>query len=60
VRLAQTGWKTGNEWDKAYDYLAEGNAEILNNLRQRFMTGPFDWEAFDEAEPATAARCRRR
>ncbi len=45
VHLAQTGWKTGEEWDKAYDYLADGNAELLNNLRQRFLSGPFDWAA---------------
>jgi uncharacterized protein YndB with AHSA1/START domain len=45
VHLAQTGWKSGEEWDKAYDYLADGNAELLNNLRQRFVTGPFDWDA---------------
>jgi hypothetical protein len=60
VRLAQTGWKTGDEWDKAYDYLAEGNAEILNNLRQRFMTGPFDWEALtkqnQQQQPGPARR----
>src|SRR5580658_6618607 len=29
VRLTQTGWKTGEEWDKAYDYLAQGNAQLL-------------------------------
>ncbi|MCA1582627.1 MAG: SRPBCC domain-containing protein [Acidobacteria bacterium] len=26
VRLAQIGWKDGEEWDKAFDYLGEGNA----------------------------------
>lgn len=45
VHLSQTGWKSGEEWDKAYDYLADGNAQLLNNLRQRFVTGPFDWDA---------------
>ena len=51
VHLAQTGWKSGEEWDKAYAYLAEGNAELLNNLRQRFVSGPFDWDAIlKEAE----------
>jgi hypothetical protein len=29
VRLVQTGWKQGEEWDKAYDYLATGNAQLL-------------------------------
>jgi len=43
VRMRQTGWKTGEEWDKAFDYLAKGNPQLLNQLRQRFVTGPFDW-----------------
>jgi uncharacterized protein YndB with AHSA1/START domain len=43
VRLTQTGWKTGEEWDKAYDYLAQGNAELLATLRRRFVDGPLDW-----------------
>ena len=43
VRLTQTGWKTGDEWDKAYDYLAVGNAQLLETLRRRFVNGPFDW-----------------
>jgi len=43
VRLTQTGWKTGEEWDKAYDYLAQGNAQLLETLRRRFVSGPIDW-----------------
>jgi uncharacterized protein YndB with AHSA1/START domain len=43
VRLTQTGWKPGEEWDHAYDYLAKGNAELLETLRRRFVTGPIDW-----------------
>lgn len=34
---------THEEWDKAYAYLAEGNAMLLNMLRQRFADGPTDW-----------------
>ena len=45
VRLTQTGWKTGEEWDKAFNYLAKGNAELLDQLRQRYISGPFDWDA---------------
>jgi|SRR5438874_4083319 len=37
VKLTQTGWKEGAEWDKAYDYLAEGNAQLLEAFQQRFM-----------------------
>ena len=43
VRLTQTGWKTGEEWDKAYEYLARGNAQLLETLRRRFVSGPIDW-----------------
>lgn len=43
VRLVQTGWKHGEEWDKAYDYLAAGNAQMLETLLRRFVNGPIDW-----------------
>lgn len=43
VHLTQTGWKPGEEWDRAYDYLASGNAQLLEALRHRFATGPIDW-----------------
>ncbi|MBV9073772.1 MAG: SRPBCC domain-containing protein [Acidobacteria bacterium] len=44
VKLTQTGWKSGEEWDKAYDYLAQGNAQLLETLRRRFVDGPIDWD----------------
>ena len=44
VSLRQTGWKQGEEWDKAYDYLAVGNAQLLDTLRRRFESGPMDWD----------------
>src|SRR6202050_2575455 len=43
VRLVQAEWKRGEEWDQAYDYLATGNAELLETLRRRFVNGPIDW-----------------
>jgi uncharacterized protein YndB with AHSA1/START domain len=43
VTLTQTGWKTGAEWDAAYEYLADGNAELLTQLYQRFVSGPIAW-----------------
>jgi uncharacterized protein YndB with AHSA1/START domain len=43
VRLTQTGWKTGSEWDEAYEYLAQGNAQLLATLHRRFVSGPIDW-----------------
>jgi uncharacterized protein YndB with AHSA1/START domain len=43
VRLVQTGWKSGPEWDQAYEYLAAGNAQLLETLLRRFVNGPLDW-----------------
>ena len=43
VHLAQTGWKDGSEWDKAYEYLTQGNAYLLQALYARFAKGPLDW-----------------
>jgi uncharacterized protein YndB with AHSA1/START domain len=43
VRLVQTGWKSGPEWDQAYEYLAAGNAQLLETLLRRFVDGPLDW-----------------
>lgn len=44
VRLSQIGWKNGEEWDKAFEYLSKGNAQLLNALYRRFAEGPIDWE----------------
>jgi len=44
VTLTQTGWKQGKEWDDAYDYLAVGNAQLLEQLRYRFLKGPINWD----------------
>ena len=44
VTLTQTGWKEGEEWDKAYAYLAEGNKRLLEVLQLRFEKGPIDWQ----------------
>jgi uncharacterized protein YndB with AHSA1/START domain len=44
IRLTQTGRQTGEEWDRAYEYLAKGNAELLETLRRRFIEGPIDWK----------------
>ncbi len=39
VTLTQTGWRDGEEWDRAYDYLAGGNAILLEQLYTRFVSG---------------------
>ena len=43
VTLTQTGWKEGPEWDEAYEYLSKGNAQLLEQLRYRFVKGPINW-----------------
>jgi uncharacterized protein YndB with AHSA1/START domain len=50
VTLLQTGWKKGKEWDDAYEYLAEGNAELLNQLLYRFKNGPVDWSRLQKSK----------
>jgi uncharacterized protein YndB with AHSA1/START domain len=44
VRLTQTGWQEGEEWNRAYEYLAAGNAQLLAMLHHRFISGPTDWK----------------
>jgi uncharacterized protein YndB with AHSA1/START domain len=44
VTLVQTGWKSGPEWDEAYEYLAKGNAILLTQLYKRFVDGPARWD----------------
>jgi len=56
VRLTQTGWRKGDEWDKAYDYLAKGNAQLLAQLRYRFKVGPIDWDAPAKSASASPAK----
>jgi len=56
VRLRQTGWQTGAEWDSAYAYLAKGNAQLLGQLRYRFAKGPIDWDAAEKRQASSAAK----
>ena len=44
VRLTQSGWKSGDEWTRAYEYLLAGNAELMAMLHKRFVDGPTDWK----------------
>jgi uncharacterized protein YndB with AHSA1/START domain len=43
VRLTQSGWKSGPEWTKAYEYLVAGTAQLMATLHHRFVEGPIDW-----------------
>ena len=51
VTLVQTGWRSGAEWDAAYEYLADGNAELLTQLYQRFVSGPIAWPKTPGGDP---------
>jgi len=51
VRLSQTGWQAGEEWDAAYEYLAAANGEMLAMLHRRYVAGPTDWQK--STPPAT-------
>jgi uncharacterized protein YndB with AHSA1/START domain len=44
VRLTQSGWKSGDEWTKAYEYLVAGNAQLMATLHRRFLEGPMHWD----------------
>lgn len=51
VRLTQTGWKSGEEWTRAYEYLLAGNAQLMAMLHRRFVDGPTDWKmVFSDSE----------
>ncbi len=45
ITAEQTRWREGEEWDRAYAYLAEANAEWLSWLLKRYVEGPIDWAA---------------
>ena len=48
VRLTQTGWQDGDEWDRAYEYLTAGNAQLMATLHRRFVSGPIDWSKLSD------------
>jgi uncharacterized protein YndB with AHSA1/START domain len=59
VSLHHTGWGSGGEWDKAYDYFDKAWGGVLGNLQKRFDQGPQAWSAWLkqlEAWRAEAAR----
>jgi hypothetical protein len=45
VRVSETmtGWLTGEDWDKVYQFFQTGNAYTLGQLRKRFTLGPRQW-----------------
>lgn len=52
VRLTQSGWKSGDEWTQAYEYLVAGNAQLMASLHKRFVSGPTEWsKVFSNPKP---------
>ena len=59
VTLYHTGWGSGGEWDKTYEYFDRAWGNVLKNLGARFEKGPYDWtewmaqlKKMHEASPA--------
>lgn len=44
VRLINSGYGIGSEWDEAYAYNVKGWDRVLSSLEYRFETGPIDWD----------------
>ncbi|MEW6412742.1 MAG: SRPBCC domain-containing protein [Candidatus Zixiibacteriota bacterium] len=44
VTLTHHGWGEGGQWNEVYDYFDKAWEYVLNNLHQRFTTGPIEWE----------------
>ena len=44
IRVPLVG--TGKEWDEAYEYLAAGNTQLLEQLYARFARGPIKWNSW--------------
>lgn len=42
--LSHLGWREGEEWSAAFDYFARAWDTVLGRLRQRFVSGPVDWD----------------
>lgn len=44
LTFTHSGWGTGPEWDRAYDYFDRAwNSVVLPRLRHRVSHGPIDW-----------------
>lgn len=43
VSLIHLGWREGDEWDRAYEWLSANWDRVLARLRERFLSGPISW-----------------
>jgi uncharacterized protein YndB with AHSA1/START domain len=62
LRLTQTGWGDGGQWDQSFAYFDTAWERVLANLQKRFAEGPIDWapflkqvKAYQDAEDAREA-----
>ncbi len=44
LKLTHLGWKSGQEWEQAYQYFVKAWDDVLFKLEQRFKSGPIDWK----------------
>lgn len=44
VKLTQTGWKEGADWEKGRGYFERAWGFVLARLERRFARGPIDWK----------------
>ncbi len=56
VRLTQTGWREGAEWEKGRAYFDRAWGVVLARLQHRFRRGPLDWK--QPWVPATVEQLR--
>jgi len=43
VTLHHTGWGEGGQWDQAFAYFDRAWGNVLDNLKKRYDSGPYDW-----------------
>lgn len=43
--ISMVGWREGPAWDTIHDAFERDNAIVLRRLRERFRSGPVDWDA---------------
>ena len=64
VTLHHTGWGEGGQWDQAFAYFDRAWGNVLDNLKKRYDSGPYDWTEWlkqleaRRAQAATPAAAR--
>lgn len=58
VTFTGVGYAPGEPFDTLYKHFAWGNAYTLMKLKERFVTGPTDWQAVEAQRQAAAASAK--